>query len=64
MEMITEPGPLGLSRGGVCVCGGTPGGTGWGDFISLLQTCILFRSMLGLPPGEWAVIRRFVLLLP
>ena len=27
------------------------------------QACVLFRSSLG-PPREWAVIRRFVLLLP
>lgn len=61
-EMITDPGPPGLSRGGVCVCR-DPRGAGRGDFTSLLRTCILFRSTLGLP-RDGAVIRRFVLLLP
>ena len=36
----------------VCVCVDAEG-----------QACVLFRSSLG-PPREWAVIRRFVLLLP
>lgn len=34
----------------VCVCGG-PQRAGWGTSLSLLQTCILFRSMLALPRG-------------
>lgn len=50
--MITELGLPGLSRGGVCVCvwvgGGDPRGARWGDFTSLLRTCVLFLSTLGL----------------
>lgn len=63
--MITELGPPGLSRG-VCVCvgGGEPRGRragGTSHLCSEHASCSSARW--GSPPGEWAVIRRFVLVL-
>lgn len=53
VEMITEPGPLGLSRGGVCVCGGDPRG-GWVGGLHISAPNVhLVPQHAGAPP--WGV---------